>query len=434
MKNSNINRSAKIRQIEGLKEGPALGLDIRVDPSAVKSPSTESSCYGERKEEELREIWPPNKVLKTIITGDKSETSQHALLKKARVCIRAKCDTLTMNDGCQWRKYGQKMAKGNPCPRAYYRCTFTPSCPVRKQVQRCAEDMSILITTYEGTHNHPLPTSATAIAHTTSAAASMLQCHSQLGLVNSDSVPLINSSVPYNLNALNFTTSSYQHFSRSQQLYFPHSPYISTSNSHPTITFDLTTPQTSPHTPFSFIPKYSSTHLNSSSSTFSPLESNIPQSPYLSPYSGYFNYEGLISQHKKQHGSIMNTGKQPFQEHICQPNYIINQQPLPDSIVAATKAIKSTPKFQSTLATALTAYVGNGVRGNHVGAQSTLLDLNLGGDTFYSTNTVYTSNASRYRRISSSTPNAPKGNSVIFQPSQASESSFGLSSNKVNHS
>ncbi|KAH7671851.1 WRKY domain-containing protein [Dioscorea alata] len=67
--------------------------------------------------------------------------------------------SLIVKDGYQWRKYGQKVTRDNPCPRAYFRCSFAPTCQVKKKVQRSAENQSIVEVTYEGEHTHNAPTS-----------------------------------------------------------------------------------------------------------------------------------------------------------------------------------------------------------------------------------------------------------------------------------
>ncbi|XP_073021736.1 probable WRKY transcription factor 4 isoform X2 [Primulina eburnea] len=83
--------------------------------------------------------------------------------REPRVVVQIESDIDILDDGYRWRKYGQKVVKGNPNPRSYYKCT-SPGCPVRKHVERAANDLKSVITTYEGKHNHEVPVAAAAAA------------------------------------------------------------------------------------------------------------------------------------------------------------------------------------------------------------------------------------------------------------------------------
>ncbi|XP_061346638.1 WRKY transcription factor 72A-like [Gastrolobium bilobum] len=351
---------------EEFNENLTLGLDFKFETSksgstteALPNPSPANSS--EVRKEEAGETWSHTKALKTL-RDTEDEVSQQNPSKKARVCVRARCDTPTMNDGCQWRKYGQKIAKGNPCPRAYYRCTVAPSCPVRKQVQRCVEDMSILITTYEGTHNHPLSLSATAMASTTSAAASMLLSGSSSS--HSGTMPsTTTTNNAANLYGLNFYLPD---GSKSKQLFLSN-PALSSSPSHPTITLDLTSNPSSSSSPFVRFtsnynqPRYpSSTSLNFSASSES--------SNAMSWSNGFLNYGTRPYNNNRNILSNVNFGRQPmeniYQSYMQKNNNSIPPQSAqnaqPDNISAATKAITEDPTFQSALAAALTSFIGAG--------------------------------------------------------------------------
>ncbi|XP_074272001.1 putative WRKY transcription factor 31 [Silene latifolia] len=280
-----------------------------------------------REDSDNHQGWVPNKVPRLEnsprVNSPVEQTTAEATMRKARVSVRARSEAPMISDGCQWRKYGQKMAKGNPCPRAYYRCTMAVGCPVRKQVQRCAEDRTILITTYEGNHNHPLPPAAMAMASTTSAAASML----------------LSGSMPSGDGLMNpnFLARTILPCSTSMAT-------ISASAPFPTVTLDLT------HSP-------------------NPLQIQrpiIPQIPFQSSNGQLApnflaSMPQLFGQNLLNNNNINNNNNQSKFSglHTSMP-----QNPaFADTLSAATAAITSDPNFTAALAAAITSIIGGASRG-----------------------------------------------------------------------
>ncbi|KAL3820949.1 hypothetical protein ACJIZ3_006854 [Penstemon smallii] len=101
--------------------------------------------------------------------GDESESKRRRIesfasevsgatraIREPRVVVQTTSEVDILDDGYRWRKYGQKVVKGNPNPRSYYKCTSN-GCNVRKHVERASHDLKSVITTYEGKHNHDVP-------------------------------------------------------------------------------------------------------------------------------------------------------------------------------------------------------------------------------------------------------------------------------------
>ncbi|KAL3502920.1 hypothetical protein ACH5RR_037369 [Cinchona calisaya] len=145
--------------------------------------------------------------------------------KEQRFAFMTKSEIDHLEDGYRWRKYGQKAVKNSPFPRNYYRCT-SQKCTVKKRVERSFQDPSIVITTYEGQHNHHCPATLRG-----NAAAMLLSPNSSFLSSNSSSSSLPNFSQEFltqmlptaSSNYPNNPPSYYQNFSpQQQQFHFPH--------------------------------------------------------------------------------------------------------------------------------------------------------------------------------------------------------------------
>ncbi|GAB4860226.1 WRKY transcription factor [Ancistrocladus abbreviatus] len=123
-------------------------------------------------------------------------------VREPRVVVQTPSDIDILDDGYRWRKYGQKVVKGNPNPRSYYKCTY-PGCSVRKHVERASHDLRSVITTYEGKHNHDVPAARGSGSH---AAARLPPQSTNTG---STATMAIRPSV---VNHLNNSTNSHPHY------------------------------------------------------------------------------------------------------------------------------------------------------------------------------------------------------------------------------
>ncbi|KAL5567031.1 hypothetical protein UlMin_030195 [Ulmus minor] len=96
-----------------------------------------------------------SKRRKTEIYLNETNSASRAI-REPRVVVQIESEVDILDDGYRWRKYGQKVVKGNPNPRSYYKCT-SAGCPVRKHVERASHSLKYVIITYEGKHNHDVP-------------------------------------------------------------------------------------------------------------------------------------------------------------------------------------------------------------------------------------------------------------------------------------
>ncbi|XP_047319670.1 probable WRKY transcription factor 3 [Impatiens glandulifera] len=106
----------------------------------------------------------PDGKRRRLEDGIESSSGSQRTVTEPRIIVQTISEVDLLDDGFRWRKYGQKVVKGNLYPRSYYKCT-SDGCKVRKHVERAPSDRKAVITAYEGKHNHDVPAARNSNQH-----------------------------------------------------------------------------------------------------------------------------------------------------------------------------------------------------------------------------------------------------------------------------
>ncbi|XP_028776012.1 WRKY transcription factor 44 isoform X2 [Neltuma alba] len=148
----NPNSEKNENRIENQSES---GYLVKAGGSPVNSYAQSEECEEGSKGNEVAEDEPKSKRRKNENQSNEVAVAEEGLVEP-QVVVQSSTDSEVLGDGFRWRKYGQKVVKGNPHPRSYYRCTNI-KCSARKHVEKSIDDPKAFITTYEGKHNHEMP-------------------------------------------------------------------------------------------------------------------------------------------------------------------------------------------------------------------------------------------------------------------------------------
>ncbi|KAL2472564.1 putative WRKY transcription factor 4 [Forsythia ovata] len=160
--NSNGTLNLRGNSELGSEEWPSYSLSTKekessqVTPEHVSGSSDSEEVANTDARVDGRDDDEPESKRRNIEVQTSEQASNHRTVTEPRIIVQTTSEVDLLDDGYRWRKYGQKVVKGNPYPRSYYKCT-SPGCNVRKHVERAASDPKAVVTTYEGKHNHEVP-------------------------------------------------------------------------------------------------------------------------------------------------------------------------------------------------------------------------------------------------------------------------------------